>query len=769
MIDITDEFAAALDIIASGRHLFVIGGPRSGKSTFATHLQHCLGGNVLSVAPTALSADRRGAYCLDQLVTFAPIGGQATLGEFAEIVPHLDVLIIEDAQLMRADRFDQLATVLRRYGKQPGTPFGGIQIVLLGDLHAAVPAVDYADVEQFHAHYRGPQVCFANAYRRANIAALQLTNRLGKDDGEVAQIRHQLATGHRTHHALARLHQHVEACYHGPLGLPSAQILPTANAAARQRANQLEWCAETTQVIHARVVGEATGYCPPVPRELHFSEDLSVMMVAADPAGRWQAGDTALVVDVAYAGAHGRHYRPVVTLAFTHGEPVQVRDHCWVVHRPRIGKRGITHVEVGRYYQLPFVLAEGLSAHAARGIRGENLFFHREGAPEYPGQITGMLTDQRNLSAIVLTRAITWPEARAERDIGWLIARLTGGGERRCAIELRTARTAGRSFPIEVALAFADGETITSIIAPPADLTLPRTVAGISAARLQLAPTFAHVWAMVEQEASDWQLVSTNGDATLQCLNAAPADELGRLPVAIASIPSAATDGGGERDIGDVAARARASLAAAERAAVRGAPYRAGNHARSGYTLSRDGLITPYGVPKLVSQLLSNRIRGQKPSDETDRSLLAFEATYQVRVQRRLMVDFPPLHQVLRNGVHVCFYLPDFDLRHGLLVGDLARIAREHGLLATTGEPTAQSEVLIADDAHLALRDAKTRYHWYQPVYSIAEFLQWVRTLRSQPVHQLRTAEPGTAPSVSADAEVISLTAPSDARPERRW
>lgn len=767
MIDITDEFAAALQLIASGRHIFVIGGPGTGKATFAAHLQQTLAGNVLAVAPTPIRADLHDVYCLDQLVCFQ--GDDTQLGAFADLVPHLDVLIIFDAQLLRADHFDQLQAALQRHGKHPGKPFGGVQIVLLGDLHAGVPDVDFADVDELHAHYRGPQPCYAKAYRAAKFTAVAFTHPFEARDDTLAQATRALGAGHFTHHVLALLNQHVEARCDGPLGVAAAQILPTAAAARKRSEEQLYWMAEMERTVSAYRVGETRHFSAPVPEQLRFAEGLSVVAVRGNRKRRYRPRHNGIVIDLDYEVNDERRYRPVVTVEFERGEPVEVRDHCFVVRRPRIGEHGIEHIEVGRYYQLPLLFADGISTADGCGIDGLNLFFLREGAPEYPGQLTALLIDQGDLDDLVFTRAITWQEARAEGEIGRLVTRLlTNRREPLCALEFAVATVGKRTFPLEVALAFADGFTITSLIAPPPDVVLPESVGGVAAGRLQLAPTFAQVWAMVEQEACDHVLVAADGDATLAVIRQADGD-IATLPATIASVGTSLAARRALSSAPGAAALAQASLAAALDGDVNAATYRVARHARSGYALTRTGVIMPYGVPKLVGQLLAKRIRGQKPSDETDRSLLDFEQTYHQDVPRRLMVDFPPLHQVLRPGVKVCFYLPEFKLREALLVGDLAEIAREHGLEPVTGKPEPYSEILFADSAPRALREAKAKYRWYKPVYSVREFLQWVRAVDEQPVHRLqpaRAVEPAPADEDGGDrAAVIALPPRKDSRP----
>ena len=103
---------------------------------------------VVVVAPTGIAALNVDGYTIHRLFGFRTTTtlddvrrGEYRPGRFAKTLASLQTLIIDEASMVRADVFDMVATALERFGPQPGTPFGGVQIVLVGDLYQLPPVV----------------------------------------------------------------------------------------------------------------------------------------------------------------------------------------------------------------------------------------------------------------------------------------------------------------------------------------------------------------------------------------------------------------------------------------------------------------------------------------------------------------------------------------------------------------------------------------------------------------------------------------------------
>ncbi len=101
--------------------------------------------------------------------------GRYRPGRFAKTLASLDTLIVDEASMVRADLFDMLVAALERFGPLPGSPFGGVQVVLVGDLFQLPPVVRQSEAEFFSTRYETPYFFSADRFSRADFPTIALT------------------------------------------------------------------------------------------------------------------------------------------------------------------------------------------------------------------------------------------------------------------------------------------------------------------------------------------------------------------------------------------------------------------------------------------------------------------------------------------------------------------------------------------------------------------------------------------------------------------
>src|SRR5699024_5779538 len=124
----------------------------TGKSTLIRHYLETTARRTLTVAPTGIAALNVDGYTIHRLFSF-PLGvteetvrgGNYYPRRFAQALTELDTLIVDEASMVRADRFDALTAARERFGPRPGTPVGGVQLALVGDLYQLPPVVPDRD------------------------------------------------------------------------------------------------------------------------------------------------------------------------------------------------------------------------------------------------------------------------------------------------------------------------------------------------------------------------------------------------------------------------------------------------------------------------------------------------------------------------------------------------------------------------------------------------------------------------------------------------
>src|SRR5689334_4101081 len=213
---LTEEFRHALALLAEGEHLFLTGKAGTGKSTLIRRFMAETDRNVVVVAPTGIAALNVDGYTIHRLFGFRTTttlddvrGGGYRPGRFTKTLASLQTLTIDEASMVRADVFDMLALALSRFGPEPGTPFGGVQIVLVGDLYQLPPVVTEHEAAFFSSTYETPYFFSAQSFRRDDFPTVALTTvfrQLGDDrmTAILNEIREGVLLGHAQEQLNAR-------------------------------------------------------------------------------------------------------------------------------------------------------------------------------------------------------------------------------------------------------------------------------------------------------------------------------------------------------------------------------------------------------------------------------------------------------------------------------------------------------------------------------------------------------------------------------------
>ena len=146
-IDLTPEFRHALELLEnSAEHLYITGKAGTGKSTLLRYFRETTKKRIAVVAPTGIAAVNVGGQTIHSLLRFPPKFLEKddvhTAGKNRAVIEKLDALVIDEVSMVRADLMDAIDWSLRINRGKMDIPFGGIQMVFMGDLYQLPPVVD---------------------------------------------------------------------------------------------------------------------------------------------------------------------------------------------------------------------------------------------------------------------------------------------------------------------------------------------------------------------------------------------------------------------------------------------------------------------------------------------------------------------------------------------------------------------------------------------------------------------------------------------------
>lgn len=614
-VELTDEFARALEILASGGSMFLTGKAGTGKSTLIRHFMESTRRRVVVAAPTGIAALNVDGLTIHRLFSFGPsttlddiATGSYRPGRFAREIRAMNTLIIDEASMVRADLLDQIEIALRRYGPHPGEPFGGVQIVLVGDLYQLPPVVPEREKEWLAARYETEYFYSAKAFTRERFPTVALTKvfrQLG--DSRLTGLLNAVREGLLAEEMRADLNTCVDDAFESPPDEFWLTVAPTNSIVISRNRAALERLPGETHSHMATTWGDTSQFDSPVEEVVTFKVGAQVMLLNNDVESRWVNGTIGRV-----EGVYGR----AVLVRLNDGDVVEVAPHTWEVTEPRFVDGAMSREVVGGYTQLPFKLAWAVTIHKCQGLTLDRLVVDLSGGTFAFGQAYVALSRCTSMEGLVLHRPIEPRHLQTDRRVVRFLASASAT-KARGHVAISTLLVGADDLrskprPVEIALVFDDGTEISTLINPERDLTGAREAYEIGVDDISLAPNLAQAWAVLARLLDGAVPIGIDIDRTLGYLDW----ELKRLGVVRPFPPGvdvgARSATGHER--AELAApsalrRARAALAVFQRERTDGgAPFEpASAEDQASYVLARDAAVVPDAGAALAALVRASR------------------------------------------------------------------------------------------------------------------------------------------------------------------
>jgi ATP-dependent DNA helicase PIF1 len=368
-IEITVEFEEALALVESGHSpIYITGRAGTGKSTLLRHLVENSTKNMVVLAPTGTAALNVGGQTIHSFFKFPPrplnfsdISRSSNPGLFKSLA----TLVIDEASMVRADLLDAIDFSLRLNRNRMDVPFGGVQIVLFGDLYQLPPVVRSVEEKAAIATRYGTPFFFnALALRNAPLRVMELERVFRQRDPEFVAILNAIREGANHRGALARLNR--ECWREGARKAVDITLTSTNDLADRINRKSLEALPGKEKVfvgtLHGKMVYQRERL--PVPEELKLKVGTQVMFVRNNSEFGICNGTIGIVREIQECSI-----RVEVKAGGPAGELVEVEQAQWDSYEysydPRINR--IEATIAGVYEQYPLILASAITIHKSQG------------------------------------------------------------------------------------------------------------------------------------------------------------------------------------------------------------------------------------------------------------------------------------------------------------------------------------------------------------------------------------------------------------------
>ncbi|MCB9801637.1 MAG: AAA family ATPase [Pseudomonadales bacterium] len=408
-----EQAAAARAIEESSDSFFITGRAGTGKSSLLQYIRHTTNKRFVVVAPTGVAALTVGGQTIHSLfrlpfnaLTPDVLPTLRLTKKTKDILAAIDMLIIDEISMVRVDILEAIDYLLKKARKNP-LPFGGLQVVMFGDMHQLPPVVTSSELEEYFADTYGGHFSFhADAWKELNPTVIILTTHFRQADARFISALNAVRTNRSLDEALQTLNSRV-----GEPPEHHSVITLTARNKTAEYINKSKLAALPGKEysFKATIKGDKKMSAFPTDAVLKLKVGAQVMLIKNDPAGRWVNGTLAEIIDL---------NRDQVIVAID-GDEYEVEPVSWDSIRYHYDTTSgtVSQEIVSRFRQLPIKLAWAITIHKSQGQTFDSVVIDLDEGAFAHGQTYVALSRCRSLDTLYLTKEITQSDIMVDNAI----------------------------------------------------------------------------------------------------------------------------------------------------------------------------------------------------------------------------------------------------------------------------------------------------------------------------------------------------------------
>jgi len=407
------QFDLAFEYVRNtGKHIFLTGKAGTGKTTFLHQIKQESLKRIVVTAPTGVAAINAGGMTLHSffqlpLGLYLPgmsrdVNNQRRFSrDKIQLLRTLDVVVIDEISMVRADLLDAVDDVLRRY-RDASRAFGGAQLLMIGDLHQLPPVIKPEDWELLRPHYETPYFFGSLALQRTDMVSIELKQIFRQSDGLFIDLLDKVRNNQIDARVLEMLNSRYIEGFQPGAG-DDYITLTSHNASSYElNAQRLESLSGRFQRFKAQIVGDFPETAYPTEETLEFKKGAQVMFVRNDlsPEKRYFNGKIGKITRL--AGDE------IFVRCKDEREDIAVRPVEWQNIKYSIDEntREIREDIVGTFTQYPLKLAWAITIHKSQGLTFDRVIIDARSAFAH-GQVYVALSRCRSFEGIVLSSRIS--------------------------------------------------------------------------------------------------------------------------------------------------------------------------------------------------------------------------------------------------------------------------------------------------------------------------------------------------------------------------